>query len=1036
MHPAFCLFLCVTLSPGSLHALAPQTLLVDANPAARAHSSFPAASRAEPGNTFRGGFVKCGKNWFFTATDSAQGTELWRTDSTTNGTNWVKDIRPGPKGSSPASLICCNDTLFFTADDGQNGRELWKSDGTSMGTVAVGNIGNGPSGSRPEYLECMGGKVYFAATSATSGRELWCSDGSKPTLVSDIRGGSKGSYPRHQKEFAGKLFFQAFNTTTGTELWISDGTARGTKILKNIYAGNGSSTPDQFCELDANTLLFRATHPSTGTELWKTNGTPGGTLLVKNIAADKSNAGISSRLSLNYPDAKLGKNQFFTADDGQTGIELWTTDGTGPGTRLVHNINPGADSSNPHALALFQGKILFRTNNGLSSPKHDQLWQTDGSTGGTKPIRFLPLGATGAAPTPGAELNGKYYFGAASQLWVYANGTAQVLINHAPLSEAPADFTAIASQLMYRAATVAIGTELMVTDGTTNGSSAFRDLYPGQSTRPSSPSPITSSLDGKTVFFAATNQSDGTELWRHNSSGAVRIKDIRPGAAGSFPREITCCWIGTKVVNFFAASDGSKGTELWTTDGTANGTRQLKDIRPGAESSFPRYLTHCNGLLFFSATNGSMGTELWRSDGTALGTQLVKDIQTASASSYPGGLTCCRGILYFTAKGSNGTELWRSDGTANGTFEVADIRRGSRSSNPTQLTCCGDALYFSADDGSNGTELWISDGTGNGTTILSIRSGSLGAFPFNLTKFKNKLYFAANNGSSGTELWMHDPAKPLSAAVIVRDIAKGSASSQPAGLTSNRDTLFFAATQPGTTGRELWKSDGTTAGTTRVTDIVPGAPSSCPANLLSVGKGVYFTATNARAGNELWFSDGTRNRTGPVDDVRTGSTSSFPVHLALCDGRLYFAADDGRTGLELHARNRPGASVTKLGQGSANAFATLEADNPVLGQRLTLHYAHGPGIGLALITLPIGPFAPTCAQPNCFRKGASAYFNPGSIVFQPLANQGSGTLRIDPAVPNIPAFNGLQVHAQIMWASGAQTFPIELTNGLQLNLGY
>jgi ELWxxDGT repeat protein len=47
-----------------------------------------------------------------------------------------------------------------------------------------------------------------------------------------------------------------------------------------------------------------------------------------------------------YPDylTNVGGTLFFAADDGTHGNELWRSDGTGAGTRLVKDINPGRHS--------------------------------------------------------------------------------------------------------------------------------------------------------------------------------------------------------------------------------------------------------------------------------------------------------------------------------------------------------------------------------------------------------------------------------------------------------------------------------------------------------------------------------------------------------------------------------------------------------------------------------------------------------------------------------------------------------------------
>ena len=101
---------------------------------------------------------------------------------------------------------------------------------------------------------------------------------------------------------------------------------------------------------------------------------------------------------------------------------------------------------------------------------------------------------------------------------------------------------------------------------------------------------------------------------------------------------------------YFAANDGIHGYELWRSDGTADGTVMVKDIRRGSKSSHPRHLTDVGGTLYFAAKDGSHGQELWKSDGTADGTVMVKDIRPGSKSSHPRGLTDVEGTLYFTAE--------------------------------------------------------------------------------------------------------------------------------------------------------------------------------------------------------------------------------------------------------------------------------------------------------------------------------------------------------------------------------------------------
>jgi ELWxxDGT repeat protein len=132
---------------------------------------------------------------------------------------------------------------------------------------------------------------------------------------------------------------------------------------------------------------------------------------------------------------------------------------------------------------------------------------------------------------------------------------------------------------------------------------------------------------------------------------------------------------------YFVANDGTTGYELWKSDGTSAGTRLVRNINSGGNSSYPRYLTNVSGTLFFSADDGTKGHELWKSDGTPGGTVLVRDIRPASGGinfgSYPRHLANVNGTLFFAANdGTRGYELWKSDGTSTGTVLVKDIRPG------------------------------------------------------------------------------------------------------------------------------------------------------------------------------------------------------------------------------------------------------------------------------------------------------------------------------------------------------------------------
>jgi ELWxxDGT repeat protein len=168
-----------------------------------------------------------------------------------------------------------------------------------------------------------------------------------------------------------------------------------------------------------------------------------------------------------------------------------------------------------------------------------------------------------------------------------------------------------------------------------------------------------------------------------------------------------------------------------------------------------------NGTLFFVATNGDAlsnyetNYEVWKSDGTAAGTRLVKDINLGPGASEPAALTDVAGTLFFSAcEGSYGCELWRSNGTAAGTTRALDLAPGPESASPSALVSQGGKLFFAADDGVHGREIWQSDGAAAGTKLVQdIAAGPADSDPANLAFAAGRLFFSADDGHTGQELW-------------------------------------------------------------------------------------------------------------------------------------------------------------------------------------------------------------------------------------------------------------------------------------------
>src|SRR5215218_9019536 len=227
----------------------------------------------------------------------------------------------------------------------------------------VEDIYPGKTGSEPGLLVDFKGKLLFAAAHPDFGEELWSSNGTKPgtRLVTDIDPGplvvnevedteTGSSEPDNVLLTKKWIYFQATTAKHGEELWKSDGTKSGTKLVKDIAPGPGASDPEDIVSTAPRTTFFRAWDKNHGEELWKTDGTNKGTKLIKDINPDtrpgarcqQGECGIPRGWS--HPDTvtAMGKQVFFAADDGKHGVELWKSDGTNRGTKLVKNINTAA----------------------------------------------------------------------------------------------------------------------------------------------------------------------------------------------------------------------------------------------------------------------------------------------------------------------------------------------------------------------------------------------------------------------------------------------------------------------------------------------------------------------------------------------------------------------------------------------------------------------------------------------------------------------------------------------------------------------
>jgi ELWxxDGT repeat protein len=410
-------------------------------------------------------------------------------------------------------------------------------------------------------------------------------------------------------------------------------------------------------------------------------------------------------------------------------------------------------------------------------------------------------------------------------------------------------------------------------------------------------------LDGA-LYFRASDGIHGEELWKSDGtiSGTGMVRDINPASLSSTPSD----FVAMNGEVYFSADDGEHGNELWKTDGTRAGTVIVKDIYPDKVGSDPYELLVMNSELYFFAKDFVSGFyALWKSDGTTNGTVLVSSLYYSWKDQAVMGLSW-NGIFLFAYLG----QLWKSDGTPAGTTMVSEINPGG-SSDPANFIALGDAVYFSAINSDYGNELWKTDGTEAGTVMVKdINPGADFGIPsgsFQFIQLNNILYFAAMTAGYDCELWKSDGTE--AGTVLVKDINPGINSSCPRHFVNINGELFFT-TDDGVHGDELWNSDGTEAGTVLVKDINLGFTPSMPYHFVNVNGELFFTANDGTHGDELWKSDGSAIGTMLVADIRPGVTSSDLSELTAFNGTLYFRGNEGLHGMEFWRSDGAAAGTT------------------------------------------------------------------------------------------------------------------------------